>query len=582
MYTNLWLTRRLQTVKRYETSDGHYSYRVKKDRKWQCLGDEENYQKDIDDVISGLEGLKYDSLIIMFGIDTGAYLEALSQRLCNNNNVIIFEPNEEIYNTYKEPISDQIKLVLYKEKEVKPIIWCNINFLNFDRMYFHAFGNYAKVYKNEYEDLIENLDNAYVNASSCLSLADRFKEIFVDNMMHNLKILNDATSINHYTSINKNIPAIVVSAGPSLDKNIEQMLKYKDKLKNCFIITGSRTVGALVKNGIIPDMIVSVDPVNANYDMMKDYLDLEVPLAFYEYSNKTLLKDYKGEKVYIASLLPQIIEELHTLRGVYLGGSVAHSCIDIAYTMGCSPIILMGQDLAYTEGKHHAGSATYSHDGMCDHTCSLMVKDVFGNTIATTVTLNLFKENLERYIEIRKMQSKVEFINCAYGAAIEGASHKEVEKVLRRLPCKTLKAPLLPYKDIDIEPKTIIENIMNYINENIDSAEDGITICSEIIEEQVDKSLVDVEEDDIDLQKILYILQLVEGFETSSESGYLGGYFNRFMYDVKEKIFNKLAIEYEDFTSSLQHQARSFKIYFEEMKDMLETVKSLIAERVTE
>ena len=569
-------------MKRYKTTDGYYGYRVRKNKQWQYLGDRENYQKDIDDIVTGLTGLRYDSLIIIFGIDTGEYLDALAKQLCPNNSVIIFEPNEEIYNTYKEPISDQIKVVLYKEKEVKPIIWRSINFLNFDRMYFHAFGNYAKIYQDEYEDLIENLDNAYVNASSCLSLADRFKEIFIDNMMHNLKVLNKATSINHYAGINKNIPAIVVSAGPSLDKNIEQMLQYKNKLKNCFIITGSRTVKALVEKGIMPDMIVSVDPVNANYDMMKDYLDLQVPLAFYEYSNKNLLREYKGEKVYIASLLPQIIEELHTLRGVYLGGSVAHSCIDIAYTLGCSPILLAGQDLAYTEGKHHAGSATYMHDETCDHTCSMMVKDVFGEAVSTTVTLNLFRENLERYIEVRKLHSKVEFINCAYGAAIEGAPHKTIEKVLGKLPCKIAKAPYVPYRDIAINPETIIKNIFLYIDKNIEAAEDGITICTEILEEQTNKSLMAVESEDIDLQKMLYVLQLVENFETDCQSGYLGGYFNRFMYDVKEKVFNKLAIEYQDFTSDLRHQAKSFKIYFEDMKKMLETVKSLAIERVTE
>jgi len=91
-----------------------------------------------------------------------------------------------------------------------------------------------------------------------------------------------------------------------------------------------------------------------------------------------------------------------------------------------------------------------------------------------------------------------------------------------------------------------------------------------------------MEETDIDLQRILYILKIVSDFENAADTGYLGGYFSEFVYEMKERTFNMCAMDYEKLTSDLQHQARAFKIYFEKMKEMLEEVKETILETVTE
>ena len=54
------------------------------------------------------------------------------------------------------------------------------------------------------------------------------------------------------------IPAIVVSAGPSLNKNIVELRKAKNK---AFIVAVDTAVKPLVKAGIIPDLYVVVDVI---------------------------------------------------------------------------------------------------------------------------------------------------------------------------------------------------------------------------------------------------------------------------------------------------------------------------------
>lgn len=569
-------------MKKCKTLDGYDVYRIKKDKKFFFLADRLDYKKEIDQLLNTLDDLKYDSLIFLFGIDTGEYIDEIKKLLCIKNRVIIFEPNRAIYKKYDPDIADNIKLVLFEEKQVIKIFADTINYKNINNVYFYAFGSYRGIYKNEYDCLIEHLDWTIINAASQVDLAKRFKKIFIQNMIANMKMINECTPIHHYIFTNLNVPAIVVSGGPSLDLNIKDMLLYKEKLKKCFIITGSRTVEALVQNGIRPDMIVSVDPVDANYDMMKDYLDLDVPIAFYEYSNRYLIRDYKGDKIFISLLFSQTVKGFEQLKGVYCGGSVAHACIDIANMLGCSPIIFAGQDLAYTYNKHHADSAVFDYDKTLHYRTQISVKDVYGKQIGTTVTLDHYRRKLEHYINLYKEQKRIRFINCSYGADIKGAPHKELSKVFEQERFDKQKKGCVPNQDITINSRETIGSILRFIDEYLIKAGQGFELCEIIISENQTKSLIEVDEEDLDLQRILYILQIVSDFENAADSRYLGGYFSEFLYEMKEKSFLMYAKDYERLTSDLQHQAGSFKVYFEKMKEMLEEAKKIALETVTE
>jgi len=569
-------------MKEYKTVDGYHVYRIKKDKKFFFLADNLNYKKEINKLTETLDDLKFDSLIFIFGIDTGEYLEDLKKSICAKNKVVIFEPNKSIYEKFNPNIADNIKLLLFDKKNVKNILNYSIYFENIDNIYFYAFGDYSKIYKKEYDCLIEYLDWALINASAHISLAKRFKKIFIQNMIANMKLLNECTPIDHYMFTNLNVPAIIVSGGPSLDQNIKDMIQYKEKLKNCFIIAGSRTIAALIQNDIMPDMIVSIDPVDANYDMMKDYLDLKVPFAFYEYSNRYLVKNYKGDKIYIPLLFSQTIETFSQFKGVYSGGSVAHTCIDIANMLGCSPILFAGQDLAYTYGKHHADCTVYDYDKTLNYQSQIKVKDIYGEQVNSSLSLENYKKRLEQYIDAYKDKERIKFINCSYGAQIKGAPHQELNKIFQQNIFHNKKNKCIPNKVINIDSQETVNNVLRYLEECIEKASQGLELCEIIIEENNNKSLVEISDDDIDLQRILYIIEIVNDFENAPNSKYLGGYFTLFVFEMKNKIFLMYAKDYEKQTSDLLHQTKSFQIYFEKMKEMLVNVKKIIHRTVQE
>nr|WP_288825266.1 6-hydroxymethylpterin diphosphokinase MptE-like protein [uncultured Clostridium sp.] len=569
-------------MKKIKTSDGYQVCRIKKEGTYEYLADHIHYEDEIHKLMDTLEGIRFDSLILLFGIDTGAYLDQLKKCICARNLVIIFEPNRSVFKQFPAYTDNNIHLVFYNEELIKQIFDETITYKNINNIYFHAFGNYERIYKKEYDRLIEHLDWTIMNAASQVHLAKRFKNIFIKNMIANMKIIEETTPIHRYINTNTDVPAIIVSGGSSLDQNIKDMLKYKDKLKDYFIITGSRTVNALVKNGIMPDMIVSVDPVDANYEMMKDHLDLNVPLAFYEYSNRYLMKDYKGEKIFISLLFSHTIKGMGHLKAVYCGGSVSHACIDIANMLGCSPILLAGQDLAHTNNKHHADSALFPYDSSIKYDTQILIKDIHGKPTATSITLDSFRRNLEYYISRYKDRSRVRFINCSYGAEIKGAPHQELNELLENGSYAGKKNACQPVHELRLNPEETIGTIIEFLNEYLLRTSEGLELCQIIISENKTKSLVEVEEDDIDLQRILYILQIVNNFENHPLSRYLGGYITEFLYEMKERNEQMSAKDYDKLTSDLQYQAAFFMEYFERLNKILTEVRDTIRSTVSE
>lgn len=568
-------------MRRYKTLDGHYVYKIKKDNVDYFLGDRENYQKCIDDLIKNVDDLRFDSIIIIFGFDTGEYLEDLYKLMCNKNKVVIFEPNKEIFLKNRKISNEKVALLLFEEDKIKNQLYSFINASNFNNLFVHAFGNYREIYEKEYDFFIETLDCTFHTASSSITISNRFREVFIKNLICNFNIINQSISINCFEGKNKNVPAFIVSAGPSLEKNIEDMIKNKGLVEKSIVVAGSRTLKALLENEIKPDLLVSIDPIDDNYEMMKGYLDCDTPLVFYEYSNRKILNEYKGEKIYLSTLLSKILEEFNTLRGTYLGGSVAHTSVDIARALGCNPIILVGQDLAYTYDHHHSKSATFKIDDKVNHIAQTIVKDVYENDVKTSATLNQFRKKLEEYIEKDIKVNSTKYINASYGADIMGADHLDLKEVFKLNIFDNSKESFEASRDINIDSDAIINSILDYIDFSICKAEDGKKICIELSQCDENKSLVDIDENDEELQKFLKVLEIVNNFESSRENTFLGGYFNKFIFDIKQLKFNMYAKDYDRLTSNLKYQSQCFLLYFEEMKKMLEEVQHLIIEAVT-
>ena len=154
--------------------------------------------------------------------------------------------------------------------------------------------------------------------------------------------------------------AVVVSAGPTLDRNIETIKKYRDNIVLIVVGTAMKT---LAKHGITPDFLCIIE----TYDSSKQIegLDLsEVNFVTEPFSNINLRK-FKFKQIYshisdnmpVNSFWSNIINE--NTEEYLSKGTVSYTALNVTRILGCSKIVMVGQDLAYIEGQCYSKDSAY-------------------------------------------------------------------------------------------------------------------------------------------------------------------------------------------------------------------------------
>lgn len=181
-------------------------------------------------------------------------------------------------------------------------------------------------------------------------------KILIRNIPHLIK----EPPLSSIKDFYKGKTAVVVSAGPTLDRNIESIKKYRDNIVLIVVGTAMKTIA---KHGITPDFLCIIEA----YDSSKQIegIDLsEVNFVTEPYSNLNLRK-FKFKQIYshisnnmpINSFWSKIINED---TSEYISkGTVSYTALNVARILGCSRIIMVGQDLAYIEGQCYSKDSAY-------------------------------------------------------------------------------------------------------------------------------------------------------------------------------------------------------------------------------
>jgi len=143
-------------------------------------------------------------------------------------------------------------------------------------------------------------------------------------------------------------PAIVISAGPSLARNIDQMPALKGRAVLCAVQTA---VKPLMQRGIVPDFITSLDFHEMSRKFFENVGDLsQTHLVAEPKATCHVIDDYPGPVSLLGSSWAQLLlgDTLGARGGLPAGATVAHLAFYLAVYLGCDPIIFVGQDLAFT------------------------------------------------------------------------------------------------------------------------------------------------------------------------------------------------------------------------------------------
>ena len=192
----------------------------------------------------------------------------------------------------------------------------------------------------------------------------RFAPRYLCNTLRNAAAISRSADIDVLRGALSGVPAVLVAAGPSLDRQIETLRRVGTR---AVIIAVDTAVRPLLDAGIYPDLAVALDPSVANARHLKDLTDPRRPFLVAEGSmDPEALAPFDG-RLFVFEVsghhpwpwLRSIGIDRGRLRA---WGSVLTAAFDLALEAGCDPIVFAGADLAYSAGRPYARGTTFEND----------------------------------------------------------------------------------------------------------------------------------------------------------------------------------------------------------------------------
>ena len=232
------------------------------------------------------------------------------------------------------------------------------------RPFFEAFGPYEQ--NEQMKEAI--LREAFFAAGNMIEGASQ--KHLTKQWMSNAKSLSQSSVINHLKGRFRGVPAVICGAGPTLDRQAEILEEVQDR---ALIFAGGSTLSAMSGIGIQPHFGLVLDPNAHEFNVLRPTPCFETPMVTTLRSEKRLGQLVNGSGAYLQMLSLGSLEswlfeklgcdqELFCMGDIRGGMTVTTTAIALARHLGCGPIILVGVDLAFAEGKTYA-SGVWHNEG---------------------------------------------------------------------------------------------------------------------------------------------------------------------------------------------------------------------------
>lgn len=367
-----------------------------------------------------------DRVIAVFGFAGGLYARELLGRMGRHTKLLIYEPSFEIFDyamknfDISDILADARAELIVEEVDslaFHDALLLYMNYFNIELQQTAVLPQYAGLFpeslKRFHTRLRESDERIMVNKNTLV----RFSRTSVENTLKNIFLLSNSNLAEEIGElVPRDVPVIIVSAGPSLDKNIEELKRARGK---AFILAVDTAVKYLLAHNIMPDATITVEPEKPLGHYEDSRCD-SIPLIFDIESNHEIVKRNKTRRFifnsrgYIKALLSDFgIESTDTANG----GSVATAAFALCYKLEFKRIILIGQDLSYQGSTTHAGGVESS--GINADIGTVMIEGIDGGQVRTRSDWLAYLRWFENAISVMKdLKKDMEVIDATQGGAL--------------------------------------------------------------------------------------------------------------------------------------------------------------------
>lgn len=545
-----------------------------------------------------LQGYKSDKeygIAIVIGMANLAYIRAMRKEYPNVR-LLVYEPDKYLWGEvllnidFSDVLADPMVNIVVGQigkLYLKELMSHLVDYANYKYVQTMISTNYDKIYPAECEAVRELVYHAIEETLVDKNTMCKYNENFTYNRSFNfydsLWQYNAGDIKELFADIDfDKVPAILVAAGPSLDKNVEELKRAKGK---AFIIAVDSAIRTLVRHDIMPDMTATIDPKKWVGYFFEDETILHTPVLMCFDANRHIALNHVGKRFYFYIEFPFINKIWDRYKKSYAkietAGSVANDTFSFIRMIGFKNIIMIGQDLAYTEDKVHSEETYGKHISNSVETKKevYVIKDIYGNDVKTDYAMDIYRRWFENQIILHK---ELEVIDATEGGArIEGTEIMSLREAIDT-KCKSGKI-------IDFTEK-INQAQQVYTKEEREEIQEYLKKVTEDMKGDIPKKLEEAKRSYLKLlelntkrkyesKEFEKLLKKIEEYNKwmieTTEVDMLSLYAVKDGFDVMEDIFANHEDMYENIRTIANGGLKMVNAYYDATKKYLEAMEKL-------
>lgn len=416
-----------------------------------ALGVAENPPLGAQQWVDSLEWSQFQNgILTCIGMGDALHLAAMAPRLTPLLDIIIVEPRADLAAGLLQhhdlrPIldRDQTRLVINPSSSEAALEYFDHVFMPKLFRYSTAILTHPAVerYAPGYAAQFVQKISAVANAASINRNTDALKAVtVVNNTCANLGTALQAPGIADFADRFAGVTGVVVSPGPSLDDDMPALRELRDRF---LLIAVDTALPALLRGGVEPDLVVAIDMSEHN---ARNFANLSLPpatqLVFEPMVHPSIPHRFPGRRLVGRSWQPKEVEQPSGCLARWLCartrdwgrliglGSTSIAAFGVAHDLGCEPIVLVGQDLAYPGNRKYAAGAVEEAAQTVDHD-AVFAPNVRGELVRSSQIFILFCANLEHQI---RASGKTVFNSSQHGVSISGTVSLPLAKAMAGVP----------------------------------------------------------------------------------------------------------------------------------------------------
>ncbi len=439
--------------------------------------------------VESIDTKSYKASIYIFGLGDINRVKNVA-KIHNNNTIIVYEPSLSYFKTLMEAydltelICNDNVYILAGKFGMKVLDNTTKKFIDSTNYRYNVYKiqpQYNVIYEKEFDEWKKTIDDAVDNVDVNKNTNTRYG---MDNLKSAISNYYDCILSNNVNELKKKLgeidsdTVVIVSAGPSLDKNVELLKEVKNK---ALILAVDTALRPLMKRGIRPDLTITIDTKKPLELFMYDEKMLDIPIVTCIAGNVEVIGKYPGKRIYDYEMDVAFAKiygaDDFQKSCLETGGSVANNAFTLVREAGYKNIILIGQDLAYPGNKIHA-EETFKDRERIDFVkkpTDVEVEDIYGNTVYTgadmLIYLNWFENRIHNFPELNVVDA------TEGGAKIKGSKimtfREAIDTYIKHLPDIDYEKAINDMPSIDSkERERRLEIFYDFINEISETKKD--------------------------------------------------------------------------------------------------------------